>query len=147
MAGAFKIKEVDPFNPKIQAEIKRLHKLTFGNTATLTKKDIQKGYAWLVYTRENEAVAFALACPAVTTPFGFYLSRVGVLEPYRGQGLQRRLITVRERKAKSLGKTVSITDTTFNVPSANSLIRSGYLLYKPDFPWAFPETLYWRKTL
>lgn len=145
MAG-FTIREVDPFNKSVQAAIHRIHNLTFGDTAKLTKKDITKGYAWLVYYN-GDVVAFALLAPSVTTPTGMYLSRVGVLEPYRGNGLQRRLIQVRERKARSLGKTVCLTDTTNNVPSANSLIRSGYLLYRPDFPWAFPETLYWRKTL
>lgn len=144
--GDFTIREVDPFSPRVISTIHRLHNLCFGDSASLSHRDIQKGYAWLVYYG-SEPIAFALLAPSSTAPAGGYLSRVGVLEPYRGHGLQRRLISVRERKARALNWSVLVTDTTDNVPSANSLIRSGYTLYRPDFPWAFPDSLYWRKTL
>jgi hypothetical protein len=38
-------------------------------------------------------------------------------------------------------------DTSGNVPSANNFIRAGYRMFRPACPWAFPETLYWRKEL
>jgi phage terminase large subunit len=38
-------------------------------------------------------------------------------------------------------------DTTDNIASANNFIRAGYRLYRPDFPWAWPHTLYWRKLI
>lgn len=143
----FRIKEVNPFSNSVVSAIHRLHNLCFGDTASLTRQEIQKGYAWLVYSGSSGPVAFALLCRSSTAPNGGYLSRVGVLEPYRGNGLQKRLIQVRERKARSLGWTVLVTDTTGNIPSSNSLIRAGYTLYQPDFPWAFAESLYWRKFL
>jgi hypothetical protein len=34
-----------------------------------------------------------------------------------------------------------------NIASANSLIKAGYTLYRPSQPWAFTNTLYWRKML
>jgi phage terminase large subunit len=37
------------------------------------------------------------------------------------------------------------SDTTDNVPSANNFIRAGYRLYRPQCPWGWPQTLYWRK--
>jgi phage terminase large subunit len=37
------------------------------------------------------------------------------------------------------------SDTTDNVASANNFIRAGYRLYRPQHPWAWPNTLYWRK--
>jgi hypothetical protein len=40
-----------------------------------------------------------------------------------------------------------VSDTTRNIPSANNFIRAGYRLYQPQYPWAYPETLYWRKSI
>jgi phage terminase large subunit len=37
------------------------------------------------------------------------------------------------------------SDTTDNLASANNFIRAGYRLYQPQNPWAWPNTLYWRK--
>jgi hypothetical protein len=34
-----------------------------------------------------------------------------------------------------------------NVASANNFIRAGYRMYQPQYPWGFPSTLYWRKTI
>ncbi|WP_454626177.1 phage terminase large subunit [Bradyrhizobium cenepequi] len=34
-----------------------------------------------------------------------------------------------------------------NIASANNFIRAGYRLYQPQAPWAWPHTLYWRKTM
>lgn len=36
-------------------------------------------------------------------------------------------------------------DTTDNLSSANNFIKAGYRLYMPEFPWSFPNALYWRK--
>ena len=38
-----------------------------------------------------------------------------------------------------------ISDTTDNMHSANNFIRAGYRLFSPRNPWAWPNTLYWRK--
>ena len=37
------------------------------------------------------------------------------------------------------------SDTTDNVVSANNFIKADYRLYRPRFPWGWPNTLYWRK--
>ena len=39
------------------------------------------------------------------------------------------------------------SDTTDNLASANNFIRAGYRLYRPQMPWAWPESLYWRKCI
>jgi hypothetical protein len=39
------------------------------------------------------------------------------------------------------------SDTTDNVVSANNFIRAGYRLYEPEYPWGWPNTLYWHKAL
>jgi phage terminase large subunit len=39
------------------------------------------------------------------------------------------------------------SDTTDNLASANNFIRAGYRLYRPQYPWGWPNTLYWRKSI
>jgi len=34
-----------------------------------------------------------------------------------------------------------------NIASANNFIRAGYRMYQPQYPWAFPNTLYWREAI
>jgi hypothetical protein len=41
----------------------------------------------------------------------------------------------------------SHTRTAINLASANNFIKAGYRLYRPAFPWAWPNTLYWKKTI
>jgi phage terminase large subunit len=38
------------------------------------------------------------------------------------------------------------SDTTDNLASANNFIRAGYRLYQPQTPWAWPNSLYWRRS-
>jgi hypothetical protein len=62
-------------------------------------------------------------------------------------GLQLRLMRALEARARLNGWSSIVSDTTDNLPSANNLIRAGYLLYRPQNPWAWPNTLYWRKAI
>jgi phage terminase large subunit len=39
------------------------------------------------------------------------------------------------------------SDTTDNLASANNFIRAGYRLYRPQMPWAWPNSLYWRRSI
>lgn len=76
-----------------------------------------------------------------------YLNRSGVLPKFRGQGFQRKMITKRLKWAVQNDLDCSITDTVMsNSASSNNLIRSGFLLFEPENPWACSETsLYWRR--
>lgn len=80
-----------------------------------------------------------------------FLSKSGVLWNARGQGLQKRFIRVRERRARELGLSTIITYTSSdNVPSINSLISCGYKNYQPARDWGLPfgnGGLYWKKKL
>jgi GNAT superfamily N-acetyltransferase len=149
----FLIKAVDADDPHYRDEIIDLHDLTFFDP--LVRPDLPRGYWWLVYDKAAWArwampcspIAFCGLTEALATPGHGYLKRAGVLHAYRGQGLQRKLITVRERKARKLGLTTMLTDTTDNPPSANSLIRAGYKIFEPQYRWAFKHSIYWRKDL
>jgi len=98
-------------------------------------------------TSSNQPVAFGLVQPSNQWRDTAYLARAGVLPAWRGQGLQRRLIGLRERYARKKGFVWMISDTTDNVPSSNNLIKAGYKLLEPSAPWANTDSLYWAKKL
>lgn len=109
--------------------------------------DARKG-DWWVAEMDGEPVAFACLRPDRSDPATGYLARAGVLPKARGQGLQKRLIRVREARAKALGMKVVVTDTAnFNVASSNSLIACGYKLYQPANRWGFADANYWKKVI
>ena len=95
----------------------------------------------------NQPVAFGLVQPSQQWRDTAYLARAGVLPAWRGQGLQRRLIGLRERYARKQGFVWMISDTTDNVPSSNNLIKAGYKLLEPSAPWANTDSHYWAKKL
>jgi hypothetical protein len=52
-----------------------------------------------------------------------------------------------ELRARHIGWGWVVSDTTSNLPSANNFIQAGYRLYQPQYPWAWPNTLYWHKSI
>ena len=90
-------------------------------------------------------VAFAGVVPSTHVRNAGYICRVGVLKPHCGQRLQLRLMRAIELRARRDGWSCMVSDTTQNIPSANNFIRAGYRLYLPRYPWAYADTLYWRK--
>jgi ribosomal protein S18 acetylase RimI-like enzyme len=104
------------------------------------------GHWWLALEGEK-TVGFACLKVLPGIPYG-YLARAGVYSAYQGRGLQRKLITARERYARHLKLDYVISDTArTNYASSNSLIRCGYKLYQPLEPWAFADGNYWIKRL
>jgi GNAT superfamily N-acetyltransferase len=148
---SFRIREVDGADEMYREELANIHDATFFDPSI--RADFDYGHWWLVWDNtvprifKAPPVAFCGFVPAHATPGAGYLKRAGVLKQYRGQGLQRRLITVRERKARAIGLVTMLTDTTDNPPSANSLIRAGYKIFEPSYRWAFAHSIYWRKQL
>jgi phage terminase large subunit len=61
--------------------------------------------------------------------------------------LQLRLMRALELRARHIGWRCIVSDTTDNLASANNFIQAGYRLYQPQYPWAWPNTLYWRKSI
>lgn len=99
---------------------------------------------WLVWDG-GRAVGYA-AASYLASEQGIYLTQAGVLSCARGHGLQQRLIAAREKWGRKIGATISLTYTWDNPPSANNLIRQGYLMYDPANPWA-GTVQYWYKKL
>lgn len=108
--------------------------------------DTCDGFWWVAYSGTQPA-GFAGMYPSSQDPQGGYLCRAGVLPPFRGAGLQRKLIAARERKARSLGMRALYTDTYRNPHSSNNLIERGFRMFDPELQWAGPDACYWRKSI
>lgn len=105
-----------------------------------------RGTYWIGYDR-GEPIAFCIVAPSLRWGDTVYLARAGVMPSHRGQGLQKRMILIRERWARRNGYTWAITDTAENPASANSLITRGYRMFDPSDPWGLDYSVYWRKKL
>jgi GNAT superfamily N-acetyltransferase len=108
--------------------------------------DTSDGWWWIAYHKRLPA-AYLGAIVSTYYPDTLYFKRVGVLAEHRGNSLQRRLMRVLELHARRSGFAAMVSDTTDNVPSANNFIAADWKLFEPEFPWAFSNTLYWRKDL
>jgi hypothetical protein len=139
---SYRIREVDGRDDEIAERLTELHRLTFFNGASVPSFD--SGCWWLAY-RETTPVAFAGIVPSTHVRNAGYFCRVGVLQRHWGHRLQLRLMRASEARARRNGWTCVVSDTTGNVVSANNFIAAGYRMYLPASPWAFPDTLYWRK--
>ena len=101
---------------------------------------------WLVKNEDGNYCGFCMA-----TDIGskmLFLSRVGVLKKYRGQGLHKRMIKIREAFAKRKGFNCILTYTTKdNYQSFAHLIKAGYKLYDPEYAYAGLNVFYFLKEL
>lgn len=100
-------------------------------------------YWWLAYV--NGKIAGFASMQA--TEEGGLFALCGVLPKYRGKGLQKRLIRVRTIYAKRFLKLPRVFTYTAsdNMPSANNLIKQGFKLYEPEYPWGLKGALYFFK--
>ena len=96
---------------------------------------------WVVRDCKNEAVAYAGLYTAIKDQG--WLVRAGVLRHARGGGLQKRLIRVREARARKLGIPVLFTYTAdWNKASMASLAQCGFVPYSTS-----EHYIYWSKKL
>lgn len=138
-----KVASPEELTPEIKTILNKIDKQLFDGSPLALKEG---SYWWLAYCGK-EVVGFAglTYYPHLSSAF---LSRVGVLAEYRGLGLQRKFIRVRERQAVKDGYLRVVSYTSYdNVASANNLIRCGYKLYIPKFYWGVRNALYLEKTL
>lgn len=143
----YKFSQVDTEEDEVVEFLAELHQLTFGGLAAPVP-DWENGYWWLGWElRSAVPAAFCGLTQSTLGPRVGYLKRAGVIHGHYGNGLQRRMIRMRERKARSLGFISLVTDTTENHVSANNLIAEGYRLWAPEVLWAWEHSLYWRKYL
>jgi GNAT superfamily N-acetyltransferase len=142
----YTIREVDGSDEDIEETIREMH----DREPDFPSMDVEAflhGFWWIASDSALRPVGFAGMVASQQFLKSGYLYRAGVLPVHRGHGLQRKLIQVREMKARKIGWTHIVSDCTDNIHSANNFIRAGYRLYRPRRPWAFSNTLYWRKEL
>jgi GNAT superfamily N-acetyltransferase len=140
----YKIREVDADDDEIAQSLTDLHRLTFFHGAAVP--EFGCGMWWLAY-HGDDAVAFAGVVPSTHARNSGYLCRVGVLEKHWGRSLQLKLMRAVEARGRRSGWESIVSDTTDNIVSANNFIKAGYRLYEPEVPWAWANTLYWRRWL
>lgn len=140
-----RLRPVDARDIEAAEEISAMHMACF--KYALDRPTTDHGHWWVGYDGD-EPVCFAGLWPSTNWPDeAGYLARAGVLPLYRGHGLQRRMILVRERKARALGWKFIVTDTCENPHSSNNLIRLGYKMFLPPKLWGPDGSSYWRKEL
>lgn len=140
----YRIREADGHDEDIAETLTDLHRLTFFDGAPIPEFD--QGHWWLA-SHGNIAIGFAGVVPSTRAFNAGYFCRVGVLRKHRGRALQLRLMRALELRARRNGWSAVVSDTTENLASANNFIRAGYWLYQPSYPWGYPNTLYWRKSI
>ena len=138
-----RFKKLDKLTPAKRSELERMQKVCLPHDDPV----FPKNSVWWVGYDGKQPVAFCVLSPSSRWADTAYLARSGVLYYWRGQGLQKRMIRIREKHARARGYTWLISDTTENPPSANSLARMGYQMFEPAEPWALDTSLYWRKRL
>jgi GNAT superfamily N-acetyltransferase len=138
----YRIREVDGQDDDVADTLTDLHRLTFFDGAPIPEFD--QGHWWLALAGAIP-VAFAGLVASTRARNAGYFSRVGVMKKHCGNGIQLRLMRAAEMRAKRNGWNSMMSDTTDNFVSANNFIRAGYRLYRPQYPWGWSNTLYWRK--
>ena len=99
---------------------------------------------WWVKVNRGEIVAY---CGCLYSEGVCIFVRAWVSPEFRGKGLQRLMIAKRLNAAKSNRCECAITYCTYdNIPSANNLIKSGFLLYTPAYKYA-GDMLYFKLAL
>lgn len=142
--GKYRIREVDASSVDVIETLTDLHRRTFRKAAPIPKFDA--GHWWIA-SQDGQPVAFAGLVASTVSRNSGYFCRVGVVKGHLGRGLQRRLMSVLEQRARRNAWHCIISDTTDNVFSANNFIRAGYRLFQPSVPWGWPQTLYWHKPI
>lgn len=138
----YRIREVGNHDDDVADTLTDLHSPTFFDSASIP--DFEDSYWWLAF-HDGNPVGFAEVIPSTRVRNAGYFSRVGVLKRRCGHGLQLRFMRMMELPARSNGWNCVASDAADNLASANNFIRAGYRRYEPQYPWAWPHTLYWRK--
>mgnify|MGYP006362727517 CR=1 FL=1 len=110
-------------------------------------KDFLADKPWK-YGRDRQEAAFCGLVPfyQYTDELGYFI-RAGVCQEFRGAGIQRSMIRLREEAARAKGWWGCVTTTYCNPASSNNLIEEGWRQYQPVTPWMTQGTQYWRKVL
>lgn len=119
-------------NPEFP-ELKRIH--------------LDRGYWWLVRTWNKAIVGFAGMVQMIPFENVGYMKRAYISPAHRGNGLQLKLIKLREAKAREIGWTTLVSECGVkNLASQTNFLKSGFIECEPEQPWA-ADSVYFVKRL
>jgi GNAT superfamily N-acetyltransferase len=125
---------------RLYLQLKELDKKIFYGCGN----EFKKNRDWWVIEEEGKIVAY---CGCIYSEGICIFNRAWVHRDYRGNGIQRRMINARLKAAKETCN-AAITYTTFdNVPSANNLIKTKFIMYNPMYKYAGDDKLYFIRRL
>ena len=105
------------------------------------ENEFKENRDWWVVVENKKIIAY---CGCLYTDGICIFNRAWVSRKYRGNGLQRRMITTRLNAAKKRCN-VAITYTLrTNIVSANNLIKKKFLLYEPAYKYVGNDVLYFK---
>lgn len=142
-AASCRVVKVDTQVRAIANHLERMHLVCFPDfTVTQMHGD------WWFAMADGVPIAFAGLWPSHRFPAAGYLCRAGVMPGHRGQGLQRRLIKVREKEAKRKQWTALYSDAAvYNPTSINNLFACGFRAFAPAVQWDGEDFVYVRKII
>jgi GNAT superfamily N-acetyltransferase len=125
---------------RLYLQLKELDKKIFYGCGN----EFKKNRDWWVIEEEGKIVAY---CGCIYSEGICIFNRAWVHRDYRGNGIQRKMINARLKTAKE-SCNLAITYTTFdNVPSANNLIKTKFIMYNPMYKYAGDDKLYFIRRL
>ena len=142
----YRLEEVDGSDPKTAEVIHYFNSLAPEIFPPLTDTHLSDGYWWLAYLGQ-EPVAFAGLVTFEPCTETAYLKRCYVLPDHCGHGLQLRLMTVREVKARELGYVRIVGECAEHSHSNLNFRRAFFERFEPEQMWGAPNSVYWRKAL
>jgi GNAT superfamily N-acetyltransferase len=108
-------------------------------------KICSKTVCWFVYF-DGEIGGFCTG--KLISKDTFYMTRAGILDKFRGKGVQKKMINVRVRYAKKIGcKNIITYVKMWNIRSFVNLIRCKFIPYIPEYKYADDESVYLIRTL
>ncbi len=135
--------EGNVINEFLYLQLQELDIVLFG----LGTYEFKNNRDWWVIEKDMQIIAYC-GCLYKHKESVCIFNRAWVNPVFRRQGIQSRMIQTRIRRAKAKRIKHIITYTTAdNINSANNLIRSGFLLYSPQYRYADMQgmaTLYFK---
>lgn len=138
-----KFQRVDPKSRRYSRLLLSMHRAAFPDLPMVEPI----GDWWLAKCGTHWA-GFCVLWPSVNFPLTGYLARSVVVPKFRGRGIQKRMIRVREAAARRHGWLSMVSDSNNgNCASGNSLIACGYRMWVPEKKWGNETSIYWRRAL
>jgi GNAT superfamily N-acetyltransferase len=133
-----------PHTPKNEATLRYMDKDCFEHDSPFVlDKD---SLLWIGRNQEKLPVAYATLTHMYEDRW--FLSRAGVLEAARGQGLHKRMIRMRIACMKRLGGSTVVTYCArYNHHSINNLVACGFKTYCPAGDWGGDSAVYLYNTM